>query len=231
MTRHALPSPALRLRRQPLALLGLTVVLLTAVALGRVQTSAGGSLAATADANFRGSYDVLVRPATDDLRLAATRGLVEQDFLGLTGSGGITVAQLGQIRAQPGVSLAAPIAVVGYVKTLGVGPCVYLQARPSKPTLYRYDLTATTTDGVRILVQREHADVLVSAAGSKDQVAASRSLSGAATQADGSVNSCFEPLPTVASPVSGWTPRPSGSSWAPAPASSTPSPRSRIAST
>ncbi len=207
MTRHALPSPALRLRRQPLALVGLTVVLLTAVSLGRVQTSAGVSLAATADANFRGSYDLLVRPATDDLRLAATRGLVEQDFLGLNGSGGITMAQLGQIRAQPGVSLAAPIAVVGYVKTLGVGPCVYLQARPSKPTLYRYDLTATTTDGVRpILVQREHADVLVPAAGSKDQVAASRSLSGAATQADGSVNSCFEPLPTVASPVVGVDP-------------------------
>src|SRR3954470_1576891 len=65
------------------------------------------------DANFRAAYDILVRPRGSRSALETDRGLVRPNYL--SGQfGGITPEQYEQIRAVPGVELAAPIAMLGY---------------------------------------------------------------------------------------------------------------------
>jgi putative ABC transport system permease protein len=64
--------------------------------------------------HFRASYDVLVRPRGSVQGLERTDGLVQQNFL--SGSfGGITMEQYKEIRDAPGVEVAAPLAVYGYL--------------------------------------------------------------------------------------------------------------------
>jgi putative ABC transport system permease protein len=64
--------------------------------------------------NFRGAYDILVRPANSTTELERTSDLVQQNYLsGIFG--GITSSQLRHVRDIPGVTVAAPIAMVGYV--------------------------------------------------------------------------------------------------------------------
>lgn len=60
-------------------------------------------------------YDLLVRPIGTQTSLEATEGLVRPNFLSGM-AGGITSAQLEAIRAVPGVTVAAPIAIVGVVQ-------------------------------------------------------------------------------------------------------------------
>jgi hypothetical protein len=65
------------------------------------------------DANYRAAYDILVRPRGSRSTLETGRNLVRPNYL--TGQfGGITPEQYEQIRAVPGVELAAPIAMLGY---------------------------------------------------------------------------------------------------------------------
>lgn len=67
----------------------------------------------TAEENYRASYDILVRPQGSTLGLEANEGLVRTNFL--SGQyGGITLEQVDQVMAIPGVEIAAPIAMVGY---------------------------------------------------------------------------------------------------------------------
>ncbi|MCC6497823.1 MAG: ABC transporter permease [Propionibacteriaceae bacterium] len=62
--------------------------------------------------NYRGAYDVLVRPKGSTSAMEAADGLVRQNYLsGIYG--GITLDQVGQIRKVTGVQVAAPIAMVG----------------------------------------------------------------------------------------------------------------------
>src|ERR1700712_480154 len=64
--------------------------------------------------HFRTAYDVLVRPAGTITPLERTDGLVQQNFL--AGQfGGITMDQYKTIQDAPGVEVAAPLAVYGYV--------------------------------------------------------------------------------------------------------------------
>jgi len=207
LTARPLPSAARRLRRQPLAVAGILLTIATAATLGRVRSSAGELLQGTVNENFRGAYDLLVRPPSQHLGLESTKGLVEQDFLGLTGTGGITLEQLARVRATPAVSLAAPVAVVGYVKTLGVDPCVYVDRLPAQPSLVSYEVTATTSDGLHpVLLQRQSADLLLPGRNSKQHVAAGPAVTSATLQSDGSLNFCFDALPAFASPMIGVDP-------------------------
>jgi hypothetical protein len=67
----------------------------------------------TVAANYRAAYDVLVRPKGARTKLETQRNLVQPNYLsGLFG--GITMGQLAQVRAIPGVEVAAPIATLGY---------------------------------------------------------------------------------------------------------------------
>lgn len=68
----------------------------------------------TVSGNFRGAYDILVRPAASFTQLEREKGLVRDNYLsGIFG--GITQRQWQDVLAVPGVQVAAPIANVGYV--------------------------------------------------------------------------------------------------------------------
>ena len=63
---------------------------------------------------FRSSYDILVRPKGSQTPMERREGLVRDNFLsGIFG--GITMRQYQQIAKLPGVQVAAPIAMIGYV--------------------------------------------------------------------------------------------------------------------
>src|SRR5437763_2971711 len=84
-------------------------VLLTASAkAARLQT------VGTVRSNARAAYDILVRPSGAQTSLEQSSGLVQPNFLA-DSRPGITLAQYHAIRALPGVEVAAPVAVVGYV--------------------------------------------------------------------------------------------------------------------
>ena len=64
--------------------------------------------------SFRSAYDILVRPAGSQTPLERRDGLVRDDYLsGIFG--GITMDQYQRIARLPGVQVAAPIAMIGYV--------------------------------------------------------------------------------------------------------------------
>lgn len=64
--------------------------------------------------NFRGAYDILVRPRGVETSIERSEGLVRDNYLsGIFG--GITLAQYHEISRLPGVAVAAPIAMIGYV--------------------------------------------------------------------------------------------------------------------
>jgi hypothetical protein len=63
---------------------------------------------------FRSSYDILVRPRGTETEIERSEGLVRDNYLsGIFG--GITLRQWQQIQRLPGVQVAAPIAMIGYV--------------------------------------------------------------------------------------------------------------------
>jgi putative ABC transport system permease protein len=68
----------------------------------------------TVTAHFRTAYDILVRPPGSRTPLEAQTGTVQPNFLSGI-DGGITMAQYRQIQEIPGVQVAAPIAMVGYM--------------------------------------------------------------------------------------------------------------------
>ncbi|TAM69734.1 MAG: hypothetical protein EPN50_04775, partial [Chloroflexota bacterium] len=121
-----LPSALVRLSRDRLVLGCLALI--TILALGAAQTNASAQIALTGvvDAHWRGAYDLLVRPkgsTTSPTSSAATAGLVEPDFLvESSGAKGISLDALAAIRALPGVAVAAPISVVGYVTSSALAP-------------------------------------------------------------------------------------------------------------
>ena len=64
--------------------------------------------------NFRGAYDLLVLPGHSVQTAGHGRRLVQVNYLSATGSG-ITERQYQHIAKLPGVGIAAPLAVVGYL--------------------------------------------------------------------------------------------------------------------
>lgn len=107
--------------------LGRTLALLFAVAVattsftvltGAAQTSRLEVRGAVA-ANFRSSYDLLVRPSSSSYTpLESQQGLVRPNYQsGIFG--GIRTAQLAAIRDVPGVEVAAPVANLGYLTLTG----------------------------------------------------------------------------------------------------------------
>jgi putative ABC transport system permease protein len=97
--------------------------------------------------HFRGTYDILVRPKGSPTRLERTQGLVQQNFLAGT-FGGITTDQLRTIRHAPGVQIAAPLAIYGYIMPnaqLTLPVARHLQ--PRRRALFRLRSTWTADDG------------------------------------------------------------------------------------
>lgn len=83
-------------------------ILSSAVATSRLRVQG------TVNQNFRTAYDILVRPAQAATALERTDGLVQENYLsGIYG--GITLQQYREIAQTPGVEVAAPVAMIGYV--------------------------------------------------------------------------------------------------------------------
>src|ERR1039457_5117138 len=77
-------------------------------------TTSTAQVRGTVARNLRPAYDILVRPPGSTTALEASKGLVRDNYLsGIFG--GITLQQYAQIQKIPGVQLAAPIAMIGYI--------------------------------------------------------------------------------------------------------------------
>jgi ABC-type lipoprotein release transport system permease subunit len=107
-----------QLRFGPARALALLAGMLVAVTAFTVLTAASRTsqlrTIGTVTAHFRTAYDILVRPQGSKTELESRTGTVQPNFLsGIYG--GITMAQYREIQQIPGVQVAAPIAMVGYL--------------------------------------------------------------------------------------------------------------------
>lgn len=102
----------------------------------------------TVRASFRGSYDVLVRPAGSRNPLEQSQGLVRANYLsGIVG--GISQAQWHTVQGLPGVAVAAPLAVVGYTVPAAEVPIpVAAPAAGQPPVTYRVGVAWTSDRGL-----------------------------------------------------------------------------------
>lgn len=208
--RSGLPGPIVRLARDPLAVTAIAIVAVIASLTATVQETSTYSLTGLVDAHWRGAYDILVRPSGTELGLERTGGLVEPNYIGLAGGGGISIGQLAAVRQIPGVELAAPIAFVGLLRGDAPVPTIHLDTLPAKPTLYRVTLRATTGDGLsRQLVQQEVGEVLIGPAspGQDPTINWATDLGGIGGSVDPSTGqvsvdiSAQDPLPGLSVPV------------------------------
>ena len=110
--------------------------------------------ARTATASLRGDiardwatpYDLLVRPSGSITDLERQQNLVRPNFVsGL--NGGITLGQLGQVRQVPGVEVAAPLAMVGFVSWPSEIH-VPLDSVGRAVSVYRVDTSSSSADGL-----------------------------------------------------------------------------------
>jgi putative ABC transport system permease protein len=93
---------------------GLLVATVGFVVLASTSQTVSAALRGDAEKSWSSTFDLLVRPVGSSTPLETGQGLVRPNYLsGLIG--GITLSQLDRIRHVPGVQVAAPIAVVGFV--------------------------------------------------------------------------------------------------------------------
>ncbi|KKK05234.1 ABC transporter permease [Micromonospora sp. HK10] len=94
-------------------LAGVLVATTGFVVLTEATTTSRLAVKGSLERHTRASYDILVRPTGSRTPLEAQRGLVRPNYLsGLFG--GITTAQYDQVKAVPGIEVAAPIAMLGH---------------------------------------------------------------------------------------------------------------------
>ncbi|MGH9071879.1 MAG: hypothetical protein ACRDX8_12110, partial [Acidimicrobiales bacterium] len=125
---------------------GVLVAAVAFVALISTVTTSRLQVHRLAASHFRPAYDILVRPPHSQTHLEATRHLIAENYLsGLFG--GITTAQWHEILHTAGVSVAAPIANVGYVLLYAdVNLPVPVNRDPVQ--LYRVKVTWRTYNGL-----------------------------------------------------------------------------------
>jgi len=91
----------------------------------------------------RGTYDILVRPASSRTNIEKELGIVEENYVG-DSRGGITIEEWEQIKSHPEIEVAAPVASIGYFsgKRLSVN-------LPLLNESVRYTWEFYTSDGIR----------------------------------------------------------------------------------
>lgn len=193
--------------RNRLAVVGVVVLAVFAAGAGYMRDAATSQLQGSVDANWRGAFDLLVRPAGQRLNLEETGGLVEPNYLTFTGDGGITLEELAAIRSVSGVEVAAPVAMIGNMRATVGGPVVGIADLPEQPTLYEAIVRAETSDGNgQVLVQEQTGRVLLPPADPSaprmPPITDFRSSSG---NEDGIYISLDE-LPAISSPIIGVDP-------------------------
>lgn len=204
-----LPGPLTRLGRARPVVVGLALLATTAVAVGSMGEITMVRLTEEVNANWRGAYDILVRPRLSRLDLEITRGLVEPNFLGFSGRGGISFAQVDAIRAIPEVELAAPVSVVGHMSYTASAPIVCVSPLPDRPTLFEVDATLLTSDGLAdIPLQRQTGKLLIGPNNGLDDFrrwasGLSPAISGTPTEGDFGLGY----LPPIESPLVAVDPR------------------------
>jgi hypothetical protein len=104
---------------------------------------------ATVAANYAHSaYDILVRPRGSRTTLETTEGVVRPGAISGIG-GGITLAQWQQVLHTPGVSVAAPIAVLGYALPESAFPIDLTDyVGNAQRALFRVTVERITDDGL-----------------------------------------------------------------------------------
>ncbi len=108
----------------------------------------------TVSAHFVPAYDILVRPHGARTSLERQQGTVQPNFLsGIYG--GITMAQYRRIERIPGVSVAAPIAMVGYTLLLAglAQPLPAADYAAPGRQLYRISTTWVSAGGTSRIAQ------------------------------------------------------------------------------
>jgi hypothetical protein len=140
---------ARRLFRDRYAVAGLVVLVTLAALAAETSASASVVLSSDIDANWRGAYDILVRPKGARLALESTDGLVEPNFLSFAGGGGLGPDDVAAIRAIPGVEVAAPVSVVGYLSYAPSTPLLCIPRLPPEPSLFGLSYDVKVDDGIR----------------------------------------------------------------------------------
>src|SRR6266568_3624579 len=120
-------------------------------------------------------YDLLVRPPGSVTPLEARQGLVRPNYVSGLANGGITRAQVEAIRRIPGVSIAAPVAIVGAVNwtTGGFGVLLDQEPTPRPLAVYKLVIDSTTDAGLSRATVETHY-VVVAAEGTVRYVAGTR---------------------------------------------------------
>jgi hypothetical protein len=153
---------ARRLLRDRHAVAGLLVLVTLAALAAETSASASVVLSSDIDANWRGAYDILVRPTGARLALESTDGLVEPNFLSFAGGGGLGPDDVAAIRAIPGVDVAAPVSVVGYLSYAPSTPLLCIPELPAEPSLFELSYDVKVDDGTRsLLIQHRSGRVFV----------------------------------------------------------------------
>lgn len=101
----------------------------------------------TVRSNFRSAYDIVVRPAGSASDMERRENLVRGNFVsGIYG--GISEAQVAQVRDLPGIEIAAPVAVIGITEQLAQVPVdVQDQLGPADRQVIRVAVTRRYDQG------------------------------------------------------------------------------------
>ncbi|MDN5763739.1 MAG: hypothetical protein L0H41_15660, partial [Microlunatus sp.] len=140
-----------RAGRSVTLLLGIFVVAASFTVLTGAVDTAQVRTIGTVGHNYRSVYDILVRPHGSTTALERSQGLVRANYLsGIFG--GITVDQYHAIARIPGVDVAAPIAMIGYVLPFwGIPIDVTDLLGPATRQVLRIEQTWTAQNGLSIL--------------------------------------------------------------------------------
>ncbi len=142
MGRLAWSQLRFRTSRAIALLIGLLLATTAFTVLTAASRTAQLRTAGTVSAHFATAYDILVRPRGSRTALETRTGTVQPNFLsGIFG--GITLRQWHQIEQTPGVSVAAPIAVVGYTEFEAVIPVTVPAAEYHRPGRQLYRIVTT----------------------------------------------------------------------------------------
>lgn len=101
-----------------------------------------GTIIHTLEEKWRTSYDIVVRPDAADEE--AANDLLDPNYLsGL--SGGISIEEWEKIKGIEGVSVAAPISMIGYASYATKFQEVFLQ----EPGIYKFTYSMVESDGIK----------------------------------------------------------------------------------
>lgn len=154
---HMFGKPTLT-HRFALLVIGLAVVHAAVYLLGATTLTA----AVTADQDlsryWRTTYDILVRPPASRSPIETAFGLVQANHLsGL--SGGIAFEQYAMIKTLPGVEVAAPIAMLGFIPPERMVFAVF--DRLTTPGAYKIVVSLLIDDGVQVRPQGYRISILL----------------------------------------------------------------------